>query len=104
MTDTEILTAILAEIRLMREEAKKDARPHMTTKEALEYLGYKDQMLLTLWHREGYLPNRHGSNKSGYKYLKSEVLALKTMLFTGEVKVPSRRKMYQTGKEVVSII
>jgi hypothetical protein len=89
MTDTQLLTALREEFRLLRAVLTEPPSMVLTTAEVVKILKV-DARWLTEWHKEGILPSRYGAQKSGYKWSRAEVLTLQTKLLTGEVKLPKR--------------
>lgn len=90
MSETEILMEVLNEIKLLREEIAGNNRPTISTIEACRLLQIKDQRILTYFHRQGILPSRYGAQRSGYKYLRSEVQVLQSKLLSGEIQLPKK--------------
>jgi len=91
MTDTQILREVLKELREIKEAVKNESRVTLSTSEACQYLQIKDARVLTQLYNEGILPSRYGAQRSGYKYAKSEIVALQTKLLTGEIQLPRRQ-------------
>lgn len=89
MTDTELLTALREEFRLLRKVLSEPPSMVLTTGEVVKILKV-DARWFDKWHKDGILPSRYGTKNSGYKWSRAEVLALQVKLLTGEMQLPKR--------------
>lgn len=91
MNETDkLLQELIDEFRLLREELTINTKTTMTTREVCRFLGIKDPWVLTLMHRQGFLPSRYGGQSGGYKYSRAEVQITQAKLLSGEIQLPKR--------------